>query len=154
MTTPFPLHAAKLGAACAWYPVNADEFSTNTVSTPDSSEKPGAAVDSSVLAQLCDGDAAFERRILGNFQGVATTDAAKLKSAVANADLVEVTRVAHAIKGASATIGAGALSSLCAQIEAAGRAGEWDAIRTHMANFDRELDRVRAYIQSTSTPGE
>jgi HPt (histidine-containing phosphotransfer) domain-containing protein len=105
-------------------------------------------VDRSVLADLCGGDAAFERRILGNFRRVTETDAPRLREAVSSSDAVAVTRVSHSIKGASRTIGAQELGDVCERIEQASRNAEWQTISDNMADFDREIGRVQDYLQS------
>lgn len=122
------------------------------MSGKDSTENLRGAVDCSVLAQICDGDSAFERRVLGNFRRAAETDAARLREAVARTDLAGVTRVSHSIKGASLTIGAGRLANVCERIEDAGRAAEWNTILANIPIFDREIDRVYAYIDSRPAP--
>jgi HPt (histidine-containing phosphotransfer) domain-containing protein len=105
-------------------------------------------VDRSVLADLCGGDAAFERRILGNFRRVTETDAPRLREAVSSSDAVAVTRVSHSIKGASRTIGAHELGDVCERIEQASRNAEWQTISDNMSGFDREIGRVQDYLKS------
>jgi two-component system sensor histidine kinase EvgS len=105
-------------------------------------------VDRSVLADLCGGDAAFERRILGNFRRVTEADAQRLREAVASSDGVAMTRVSHSIKGASRTIGAHALGDVCERIEQASRNAEWQTVSANMPEFDREIGRVHDYLQS------
>jgi len=110
-------------------------------------ERP-SPVDRSVLADLCGGDAAFERRILSNFRRVTQTDAPRLREAVSTGDAVAITRVSHSIKGASRTIGAHALGDVCERIEQASRNAELQTISANMPDFDREVGRVHDYLQS------
>jgi two-component system sensor histidine kinase EvgS len=105
-------------------------------------------VDHSILAELCGGDVAFERRILGNFRRVTETDAPRLRDAVANSDAVAVTRLSHSIKGASRTIGAHDLGNVCDRIEQASRNAGWPTVLENMPAFDREVGRVHDYLQS------
>jgi len=105
-------------------------------------------VDRSILADLCGGDVAFERRILGNFRRVTETDAPRLRDAVASSDAVAVTRLSHSIKGASRTIGAHDLGNVCDRIEQASRSAGWPTVLENMPAFDREIGRVHDYLQS------
>jgi HPt (histidine-containing phosphotransfer) domain-containing protein len=116
------------------------------MSAQDPGDSTAAAVDPDVLAQICGGDAAFEIRVLGNFQRAADRDASGLRDAVARGDLAEATRLAHSAKGAAQTIGAGALASVCELIERAGRAGELKVVAAHLPQFDREISRVLTHI--------
>lgn len=117
--------------------------------TEDNSGRAGSQpVDRAVLAELCGGDEAFERRILQNFWQTSQQDVSKLRDAVTRSDLGAVTLVAHSLKGASRTIGAQDLAAVCERIEAAGRAVESSTIVGTMSDFDREIDRVYAYLES------
>jgi HPt (histidine-containing phosphotransfer) domain-containing protein len=105
-------------------------------------------VDRSILADLCGGDAAFERRILANFRRVTETDAPRLRDAVSSSDGVAVTRLSHSIKGASRTIGAHDLGNVCDLIEQASRSAVWPTVLENMPAFEREIGRVNDYLQS------
>jgi HPt (histidine-containing phosphotransfer) domain-containing protein len=48
----------------------------------------------------------------------------------------------HALKSASASIGAGALSSLAAELEAAGKKGDREFIRKNLGDFRRGLETL------------
>jgi two-component system, NarL family, sensor histidine kinase EvgS len=105
-------------------------------------------VDRAVLAEMCGGDEAFERRILRNFWQATQNDIAKLRDAVTSGDLREVALVSHSIKGASRTIGAHELAAVCGRIEEAGRAAESSAVLATMPAFDCEVERVYSYLES------
>ena len=118
------------------------------MSPQDAKPQDQSPVDRAVLAEMCGGDDAFERRILGNFRQTTRADAARLKDAIATGDLVAITRVAHSIKGASRTIGAQDLAAVCERIENAGRAGDADTVNANMSAFDVENARVDDYLES------
>lgn len=105
-----------------------------------------APVDRSVLAEISGGDAAAERHILTEFRRFNDEDAAMLQRAVGDCDIGQVTHAAHRIKGASRTIGATGLATVCERLEHAARANDWGAIAAHMAAFHRELECVNAYF--------
>jgi two-component system sensor histidine kinase EvgS len=107
-----------------------------------------APVDRAVLAAMCGGDEAFERRILRNFWQATQNDIVKLQDAVTSGDLRAVAHVSHSIKGASRTIGAHDLAAVCDRIEEAGRAAESSAVLATMPAFDCEIERVYSYLES------
>jgi len=110
----------------------------------------GAAtpVDRSVLAAISGGDEAAERGILRDFRRANDEDAATLKQALAKSDLPQVTRATHRIKGASRTIGAMGLASVCERIEHASRTNDWKTVEASMGAFYEEWIRLNAYFDS------
>jgi signal transduction histidine kinase/CheY-like chemotaxis protein/HPt (histidine-containing phosphotransfer) domain-containing protein len=118
--------------------------SGNSSHAPSSSAD--APVDRSVLDEISGGDVAAERHILREFRRFNDEDAAMLQRAVADSDIAQVTHEAHRIKGASRTVGAMGLASVCERLEHAGRANDWGEIAVHMAAFHRELECVNAYF--------
>ncbi|GHU89152.1 hypothetical protein FACS1894202_06700 [Clostridia bacterium] len=58
----------------------------------------------------------------------------------------------HAIKSASASIGAAELSEQAALLESAGRRGDFAAIRGNLSGFTRELDTVLEGIRAVTAP--
>jgi len=107
-----------------------------------------APLDRSVLAAVSGGDAAAERDILTDFRRVNDEDAAMLKQAVSNTDIAQVTRATHRIKGASKTVGAMGLASVCENIEHASRANDWTKVKAGMGAFHQEWMRLNAYLDS------
>lgn len=106
------------------------------------------SVDSSVLTQISGGDLAFERRILDRFRQSILGDVKALRNAVTNSDLAEVRHVAHSIKGASRTVGAGALGNVSERMELASRQLEWNTISASMTELEEEIARVIVCIDS------
>ncbi|HEV7393455.1 MAG TPA: Hpt domain-containing protein [Burkholderiales bacterium] len=114
----------------------------------DEGERQSQPLDRAVLAEMCGGDEAFERRILRNFWQATQNDIAKLRDAVISGDLRAVALISHSIKGASRTIGAHELAAVCDRIEEAGRAAESSTILATMPAFDCEVERVFSYLES------
>ena len=71
--------------------------------------------------------AAFVRRIIGIYLGDASVRMGSLREAVARNDPAALARCAHALRSASATVGASALADLCRQMESLGQAALRDA---------------------------
>jgi HPt (histidine-containing phosphotransfer) domain-containing protein len=122
------------------------------MSEVDSRHEDYGPVDHSVLSEMCGGDEAFERRILGNFMHATRSDAGRLREVAASGDIAAVGRVSHSIKGASRTIGAQDLADVCDRIERAARAADANTVAGNMPDFDREIERVYAYLESTLGP--
>ncbi|MGI8894473.1 MAG: ATP-binding protein [Casimicrobiaceae bacterium] len=116
-----------------WLPIpHAEGFaSAGFVQAPGATAAEAGAVtpvDPSVLAAISGGDAATERDILLDFRRVNDADAAMLKHAIAKSDSPQVARATHRIKGASRTVGALGLASVCERIEHACRANDWKRV--------------------------
>jgi len=60
-------------------------------------------------------------------------------------------RTAHALKGASANVGAVTLAGVCAEIEARGRFEQLDGLADMLARFDAEFGRVRDALTAVVT---
>jgi HPt (histidine-containing phosphotransfer) domain-containing protein len=101
-----------------------------------------------VLTAISGGDEAAERDILRDFRRANDEDAATLKQGVAKSDLPQVTRATHRIKGASRTIGAMELASVCERIEDASRSNDWKTVEANMGAFHQEWMRLNAYFDS------
>jgi signal transduction histidine kinase/HPt (histidine-containing phosphotransfer) domain-containing protein len=108
------------------------------------------AVDRSALAAMCGGDAAAECEILTDFRRVNDGDVLKLHEAIVRRDIEQVTRVSHAMKGASRTIGARDLANVCERLERAARAADWESVEANIDALDHEVARVNAFIDAVS----
>jgi two-component system, NarL family, sensor histidine kinase EvgS len=104
-------------------------------------------IDRAALAEISGGAAAMERDILIDFREANDGDAAMLKEALARRDLAQATRASHRMKGASRAIGATMLADVCERIERAGRANDWAAVAENRESFERELERLSAWLR-------
>jgi len=133
-----------------WLPLPATSSDAATGHAPAPRTVPAPAgdnpVDRSKLAEISGGDAAMERDILVDFRGVNDGDTAMLRDALEKRDIALVTHASHRIKGASRTVGATMLAEVCERIERAGRANDWGTIAANRDAFDRELDRLNAWL--------
>ena len=114
-------------------------------------------IDPAVLAEISGADPGVEREIFAQFLPVNEQDAAALTQALADNDIAAVVHFAHRIKGASNAIGAAALATVCARMEAAARAKDWNTVIANRELFEREAARLnghlRALAQGQATPG-
>jgi two-component system sensor histidine kinase EvgS len=111
-----------------------------------------APVDRSVLAAITGGDAAVEREILTDFRRINDEDAVMLKLAVDGRVMPQVINASHRIKGASRTVGATALASVCERLENASRANDWKDVEANMGAFHLEMEHLNAYCEEAKCP--
>jgi CheY-like chemotaxis protein len=104
-------------------------------------------IDDAMLAEISSGAGMKAHDILQQFHRYNTQDAASLRQAVQNEDLKQVVHASHRIKGASRTVGAVALASICESLERAGLAQDLAAVSANMCAFDDELERLNAFIR-------
>ncbi len=71
---------------------------------------------------------------------------AVLRQALEDGDVMTGERQAHAIKGASATVGGMALRALAADIEKEGRAGNLEDMKIHAERLDAVLAELKQAI--------
>jgi histidine phosphotransfer protein HptB len=109
--------------------------------TPISNDDPTARLDAQALARLHaldpDGRHGVVARVLATFESSLLRQLAQLDEARERGDADEIGRVAHTLKSSSASIGALALSAVCAEVEQAVRAGE-------TAELVKDVDRLLA----------
>ncbi len=104
---------------------------------PDSAEP----INLDRLAQISRGKSALQRRLLEAFAKTATIDTEAIASAIQANDCVKVDRVSHRLKGASANVGAQAMS---AQAEHLGTL----ARENRLSEADAALSCLQAQLQS------
>jgi HPt (histidine-containing phosphotransfer) domain-containing protein len=109
--------------------------------TPTPNDDPTARLDAQALARLHaldpDGRHGVVARVLATFESSLLRQLAQLDEARERGDAGEIGRVAHTLKSSSASIGALALSAVCAEVEQAVRAGE-------TAELVKDVDRLLA----------
>lgn len=109
------------------------------------------AVDVSVLESIVGSDPAVILEFLNDFRISATKIGAELKTACVERQPERASQHAHKLKSSARTVGALALGELCAEIEAAGKAGRTGALMAHLPLFEQELDAVNAFLDSMQT---
>jgi len=110
-------------------------------------------LDAACMAELRaldpDGKAQLVKRVLATYQASLAKLVAQLQLARADGAWDQVSRVAHTLKSSSASIGALALSSLCADIERLLRAGDSGAALALIDPFQAEVRRVDDAVGQT-----
>ena len=113
---------------------------------PFVSDASATILDADALQRLRDLDPKGKNRLLERVMGAFESSAHRLAGQLAEArrgnDLSGVRLVAHTLKSASASIGALALSRLCAEIEMQIRTGSLSGLDDRLDAMDRELEAV------------
>jgi HPt (histidine-containing phosphotransfer) domain-containing protein len=92
----------------------------------------------------------FIVQLLETFRQDATEHLSMLRSAIAGGEAGELGREAHALKGASLTIGAKGMAEICKRLEILGTARSLEGAPVALALLDREFDRVKDEIEHES----
>ena len=142
-----PLQLADLKAALErWLPLQGTELGPHAGASRDGAAR--TVVDVKVLQGLVGDDPAVVLDFLQDFQRSAGAIALALRAACAAADMSRISAQAHKLKSSACTVGALALGELCAQIEAAGKAGSADALLALVPAFESEFDAVNTFLDS------
>ena len=92
----------------------------------------------------------FFPRLLEIFQQDAIEHLDVLRSAIAGGETRQLGREAHALKGASLTIGANGMAVICRQLENLGTAQTLEGASAALARLNHEFDRVKTEIEHES----
>lgn len=120
------------------------------------SETGAAAVDTEVLAALgvlgqeASGESHLRRRprLIDTFLSATLDRLETLRQSLAQGDSSTLEEVAHTVKGSCASLGALHMSSLCADLEAACRAGDLTRAALLLPQIHAEFVRVRAQLDA------
>ena len=112
---------------------------------------PPTALDHDALQRLRDLDPQGKTRLLERVLGAYQTSAARLSGQLGEArrreDMAGIRLVAHTLKSSSASIGALALSRICAEIESQLRSEEYAGLSDRLDAMDLELKAVLQAVQ-------
>ena len=159
-----PIDVLKLhDILCRWIPQEkkqaaaADEeteIKNETGKTSEFANIPGVDTAKGIL--MTGGTEAGYRAVLSIFARDAEERARLLRKMTGTETLHVFTTQVHAIKGASATIGAAETAARAAELEAAGRAGNIDFIQEKLEEFTYKINKLTKNIRTvlgTDTPG-
>jgi HPt (histidine-containing phosphotransfer) domain-containing protein len=138
------------GTADVLHRARSPASSSDTAGAPARS---GQAVDLGVLEGLIGNEPAMVLEFLQAFRVGAAAIARELRSACADRRAVQAGRQAHKLKSSAQLAGALTLGSLCAAMEAAGRAGDMAALLPLLPAFERELAAVDACLEAMPAHG-
>jgi two-component system, sensor histidine kinase and response regulator len=124
--------------------VNDENTAKNTTLTVQS------PVDIAALHALLDGDSSLERELIDDY---ASTGSAALKAildAIAANDLSGVQHAAHTLKGASASLYAGASAALAGRVESAAKSGAHAQVGVLAEELGQEVTRTIEFLRNMS----
>ncbi len=99
------------------------------------------------LRLMADGDNTFVARLINIFFNSAAQHFADLRRAVERHDAPALRRAAHSLKSNSRQFGATALAKLCRDLEAQGRAGQFEGAAEKIAQAEAAYALVRAALE-------
>ena len=102
------------------------------------------------LKQLAGEDTAFEVELLEMFVSDARSSLEALKKAIAAFDVQAVENTAHALRGASANVGASALALSARQLEAIARSGHLTDADALLQVMGRHCESIQRHLRSRS----
>lgn len=139
--TTIPVLAAKL---LRWLP---------DLGWPEATDVPAAPAvngyDASVLDELTGGDTELAAAILSDFGTTTQADLDDLAAAIAEGDVTATRRIAHRIKGAARTVGAGGLAALAQQVESDPDGAD---VGPHVTRLRAALGVLRADAEPVGRP--
>jgi HPt (histidine-containing phosphotransfer) domain-containing protein len=120
-----------------------------TPPTPPSSNAPEGMFQADALLHLVSGDTSMAYEILVMFLEQARRDLGRMEEALATGDLKTLHRLAHTLKGASATVGATGPAAVAARLEKTARDGDADRAIETLGDVRRILDRTLPLVEAT-----
>lgn len=111
-----------------------------------------AAVDLGVLESLVGRDPSVIREFVGAFRIGAAQIVPELKAACEARQALPASRQAHQLRSSAYSVGARALGELCAELEAAGRAGQAEQLALLLPALEKEWDAVNACLDAMAVP--
>jgi Amt family ammonium transporter len=99
------------------------------------------------LLRRCMGDRGFAERIIVKFKTRMVDDLEQLDASIRSGDALATARLAHSLKGATATLSAEGLHTIFARLETIGRSGDVAEAPQCLAELKEEWLRFLEYIQ-------
>ena len=124
---------------------------TNESAAPPRDGDSGGPLDRAVLGQLHKLEATtpgLMDNVIGLFLNEMPSRLNDLRDAMLEADLRKMARLAHAMKGSAANLGARSLAALCSDVEEQANAGSPTASGADLDDLEREFGRVREALQA------
>jgi two-component system, sensor histidine kinase and response regulator len=105
-------------------------------------------VDLVALRVLVEGDAAFERELIDTFIDSGNAALGELAKAIAADDSPDIGRLAHRLKGASASMQASAVNQTAGRLEALARSGTGQVVTELADQLRREVAQAIEYLRA------
>jgi two-component system cell cycle response regulator DivK len=113
---------------------------------------PAVAVDLGVLESLVGRDPSLILEFVGAFRLGAAQIVPELIAACEARQVLQASRLAHKLRSSAHSVGALTLGGLCAELEAAGRAGQAEKLALLAPVFEKEWDAVNACLDALAAP--
>jgi signal transduction histidine kinase/DNA-binding response OmpR family regulator len=110
-------------------------------------EPPAATVDISALRTLLEGDAQFAQELVEAFVATGNDKLDEMRRALADDDMARISRAAHAIKGAGASMHAEEVREIAARLESAAQAGSGQSPAALVKELNRAIERAVAQLR-------
>ena len=104
-------------------------------------------VDLDALLHRCMGREEFREEILKKFTDKAREDLAGMEESARKRDAEQIAFLAHRLKGASASVSAGALSKAAGDLEELARSGDLVLVEEYLAGIRKEFENCEGYLQ-------
>jgi histidine phosphotransfer protein HptB len=121
---------------------------SDTISDAISKARAALPIDWQQLQQLSEGNEAFELELLQIFLTETQRLLQHAQRAILAHDIPQLSYVAHQIKGGSGNIGMGEMVRLAKALEHQSKAQDWENATTSLAQLNRSLTHVQAFLQS------
>ncbi|NUP90298.1 MAG: PAS domain-containing protein [Candidatus Sumerlaeia bacterium] len=105
-------------------------------------------VDLTSLRHTAAGDEGFVREMIELYLGQTAEEITEIEDAVATGRDDALAKVAHTLKGASASFGAHAMSQLAREVEMAAKAHSLDEAQTLLGRIHAEFESIRAQLEN------
>jgi PAS domain S-box-containing protein len=148
-----PVQAAALQAALLRSAAGSDGREDRARAATGTASAPPPLLEQRVVAELRSTDPDLLRELVELFRSHAPGLVSNLKEAVAVGEAEGVRRGAHKLKGAAASLGARALASVCAELEARGRHGAVADVAATVPALDRLLRETIAALEEAARTG-
>ena len=146
---PKPVAIGQLMAALdQWLPLPGEKtIAARSAGRPaDADEVP--VFDTSVLAPLAQARSGAVEQILREYRLSTANDARELRELIERGDNAAIGQLAHRMRGASQSVGAQGLASICDRIERASHSYNWKSVESQMSHFESELQRLNEHLDS------
>jgi CheY-like chemotaxis protein/HPt (histidine-containing phosphotransfer) domain-containing protein len=148
-----PVGLAALGGALEKWLLSNEEGGQRLALKPNptSPEAETPVFDLAALLHRVMNDEDLAREVIEGFLGDLPGQILQLKNYAAAGDALQVEQQVHKIRGASATVGGAALSSLAATMEQAARTGDLVMISTRLAELDAQFEALKAAMNPATS---
>jgi CheY-like chemotaxis protein/nitrogen-specific signal transduction histidine kinase len=152
-----PVKPEELDASLKRWVSRATPTTESLASEASSAEAMGGAIDHSVLAGLRnlqqEGKPDVLKRLIGVFISDTQSKLVALREAAEQGEAQTLERVAHTLKGSSASLGAKEMAATCTELETFTRSGNLSKISDLLARLEVEFERAREALTAELTKG-